>query len=116
MSNRFLRFGQGRISGYVSAFLGVMSFLTVLCFLYPSYLTTTELRSVYDPDQIRLALRTGICVSLAFGLLTFAMGRRKRMGAVGILFTLAALALGGWNVHAAPVEPRAVSVGLDWLL
>jgi len=116
MSNRFLQVGQGRISGYVSAFLGVMSFLTVLCFLYPSYLTTAELRSVYDPDEIRLLLRIGICVSLAFGLLTFMLNRRKRMGAVGILFTLGALALGGWNVHGTEVTPREVSVGLDWLL
>jgi sterol desaturase/sphingolipid hydroxylase (fatty acid hydroxylase superfamily) len=116
MSNRFLRVGQGRISGYASAFLGVMSFLTVLCFRYPSYLTTAELRSVYDPDQIRLLLRIGICVSLGFGLATFALGRRKRMGAIGVLFTLAALALGAWNVHGSPVEPREVSLGLDWLL
>jgi len=116
MSNRFLQVGQGRISGYLSAFLGVMSFLTVMCFLYPSYLTTAELRSVYDPNQIRLILRVGICVSLGFGLLTFALNRRKRMGAVGILFTLGALALGGWNVHGSEVTPREVSVGLDWLL
>jgi lathosterol oxidase len=116
MSNRFLRIGQGRISGYASAFLGVMSFLTVLCFRYPSYLTTTDLRSVYDPGEIRLLLRIGICVSLGFGLATFALGRRKRMGAVGVLFTLAALALGAWNVHGEPVEPREVSLGLDWLL
>jgi len=116
MSNRFLQVGQGRISGYLSAFLGVMSFLTVMCFLYPSYLTTAELRSVYDPNQIRLILRVGICVSLGFGLLTFALNRRKRMGAVGILFTLGALALGGWNVHGSEVTPREISVGLDWLL
>ena len=99
MSNRFLQVGQGRISGYLSAFLGVMSFLTVMCFLYPSYLTTAELRSVYDPNQIRLILRVGICVSLGFGL-----------------FTLGALALGGWSVHGSEVTPREISVGLDWLL
>lgn len=116
MSNRFLRVGQGRISGYVSAFLGVMSFLTVLCFLFPTYLTTAELRSVYDPDQIRLVLRIGVCVSLGFALVTFVLGRHKRMGAIGVLFTLAALALGGWNVHAVPVGPRKLSLGLDWLL
>jgi lathosterol oxidase len=116
MSNRFLRVGDGRISGYVSAFLGVMSFLTVLCFMYPSYLTTTELRAVYDPNQVRLVLRVGICVSLVFGFLTFVLDRKKRMGAAGILFTFAALALGGWNVQGGPVTPREVSVGLDWLL
>jgi sterol desaturase/sphingolipid hydroxylase (fatty acid hydroxylase superfamily) len=116
MSNRFLRVGQGRISGYLSAFLGVMSFLTVLCFLYPSVLTTPDLRSMYNPDDIRVLLRIGICVSLGFGLITFAIDLRKRMGAVGILFTLAALALGGWNVHGEPVQPREVAIGLDWLL
>ncbi len=116
MSQAFLRIGQGRISGYVSAFLGVMSFLTVLCFLFPSWLTTAELREVYDPDQIRVVLRIGMCVSLAFGLVTFALDRRKRMGAVGLCFTFAALALGGWDVQGGPVDARAVSVGLDWLL
>jgi len=116
MSARFFRVGQGRISGYASVLLGAMSVATVLCFLYPSLLTTTELRSVYDPDQIRLALRAAICVSLGFGLTTFALNREKRRGAVGILLTLSALALGGWNVHGAPVRARQLSLGLDWLL
>lgn len=116
MSARSFRMGEGRISGYTSVLLGAMSVATVLCFLYPSLLTTTELRSVYDPDQIRLLLRAAICVSLGFGLVTFGLNRKKRMGAVGILLTLAALALGGWNVHGAPVQGRELSLGLDWLL
>jgi sterol desaturase/sphingolipid hydroxylase (fatty acid hydroxylase superfamily) len=110
------RIGQGRISGFASLFLGAMSFATVLCFLFPAELTTKELRSVYDPDQIRLALRAGICVSLGFGLLTFALNRKKQLGALGCLFTFAALALGGWNVRGAPVQGRPLSLGLDWLL
>jgi len=112
----FFRIGQGRISGFVSVALGAMSLGTVLCFLFPSWLTTPELRAVYDPEQIRWLLRAGICVSLGFGALTFVLKRKKRLGALGILLTAAALALGGWNVHGAPVPRRELSLGLDWLL
>ena len=110
------RIGQGRISGFVCVSLGLLSLGTVLCFLFPSWLTTPELRQVYDPERIRLLLRAGICVSLAFGALTFVLNRKKELGAVGILLTAAALALGGWNVHGAPVPPHELSLGLDWLV
>jgi len=116
MSQRFLRIGQGRISGYLSSGLGAMSLLAVLCFLYPSWLTTAELRSVYDVDQLRLLLRLGLCAALALGALTFALGRQRGLGALGILLALGALALGGWNVQGRTVEPHSVAVGLDWLL
>ena len=33
------RLGEGRISGYLSVTLGVLSLLAVLAYLYPSYLT-----------------------------------------------------------------------------
>jgi len=116
MSQRFLRIGQGRISGYTSAGLGAMSLLAVLCFRYPSWLTTAELRSVYDVDQLRLLLRLGICTALALGVLPFALGRCRRLGAAGILLALAALALGGWNAQAGAVEAQSLALGLDWLL
>ena len=71
---------------------------------------------MYDPAQIRLVLRIAICVSLAFGGLTFALGRERRMGALGVLLAVLALALGAWNVQGRPTEARALALGLDWLL
>ncbi|HTO69174.1 MAG TPA: sterol desaturase family protein [Myxococcota bacterium] len=112
----FFRLGQGRISGFLSVSFGALSVGTVLCFLFPSWLTTPELRKVYDPEEIRLLLRAGICVSLAFGALTFVLNRKKKLGAIGILLTFAALSLGGWNVRGAPVPQRELSLGLDWLV
>ena len=41
-----VKFGEGQISGYISVFLGILSFLAVLCFKYPEWLTTPEFREV----------------------------------------------------------------------
>lgn len=116
MSSRFFAVGQGRISGYASLFLGVMSFLAVLCWRYPEQLTTPELRNVYDPEVLRVVLMVSMWASLGFACVTFVLNRRKRMGAIGMLFTLAAFALGGYTLPAGPVDPRKVSLGLDWAL
>jgi sterol desaturase/sphingolipid hydroxylase (fatty acid hydroxylase superfamily) len=116
MSSRFFRLGDGRISGYVSAGLGALSLLAVLCYRYPSYLTTRELREVYDPELLRLVLAVAMWSSLGFGVLTFVLAARKRLGAVGVLCTLVAFALGGYGIEAGPVAARPVSLGLDWFV
>jgi sterol desaturase/sphingolipid hydroxylase (fatty acid hydroxylase superfamily) len=113
---RYFRIGDGRISGYLSCFLGVMSWLAVLCFRHPALLTTPDLREVYDPAVMRLVLAAGMLLSVAFGAFTFVRGRRRRLGATGILFTALAFALGGAGVEIGTVEPRRVFLGLDFLL
>jgi sterol desaturase/sphingolipid hydroxylase (fatty acid hydroxylase superfamily) len=116
MAEKSFRPGDGRISGYISCFLGIMSFLAVLCFQFPSYLTTQDLRNVYDPDTLQLLLKIAMWTALAFGFLTFALGKRKRMGAVGVLFVALAYACGGYTVEKGAVDPKNVSLGLDWML
>jgi len=108
--------GDGRISGYLSVCLGVLSFLGVLCYLFPSYLTTAELRAAYDAEFLQKVLMYGMIFSLLFALLTFILGNKRRMGAVGVLFTTAAFALGGYTVPTGPVESSTLSFGLDWLI
>lgn len=110
------RFGQGEISGYLSCALGVLSFLAVLCYQFPSYLTTTELRAAYDADMLQVVLKFVMYFSLGFGLLTFALGYKKRLGAIGILFTFTALAIGGYSVETVTVKPSKLAFGLDWLI
>ena len=38
------RFGEGKISGWISVLLGALSVLGVLCFHFPDFLTTPQLR------------------------------------------------------------------------
>lgn len=117
MSNRFLTIGSGRISGYVSSALGVLNLLGMLAFKFPTWFTTPEMRAVYDVDVLRVVLQTCLFVSLFFGLLTFVLGRRRRMGSIGIACTLIAVAIGGWAPEPGTLvgDPK-VSVGLDWLV
>lgn len=114
--SRAFRFGEGKISGYASLFLGAMSLLAVLAYLFPSYLTTTELRQVYDAQKLQVVLKYGMYFSLFFGVLTFVLGKYKRMGASGIFLTLISFALGGYTIKVGPVEPKPLSLGIDWLI
>jgi len=69
--DRQFRIGDGKISGYSSIFLGSLSLLAVLAYLYPSHLTTIELRQVYDAAFLQNILKYGMYFSLLFGALTF---------------------------------------------
>ena len=87
----YFRFGEGKISGWTSVTLGSLSVLGVLCFQFPDFLTTPQLRQAYTVDQMRWLLAGGMVFAAAFGVVTFALNRHKLMGAVGITLTLLAL-------------------------
>ena len=110
------RFGEGKISGYFSAFLGVLSLLAVLAYLYPSYLTTTELRQAYDAVFLQKVLKYGMYFSLFFGVLSVLLIKHRKAGYIGIAFTTIAFLIGGYNVPIGDVEPKELSLGIDWLI
>lgn len=110
------RFGEGKISGYFSVFLGALSVLAVLAYLYPSYLTTTELRQAYDAVFLQKVLKYGMYFSLFFGVLSVALRKYKKMGMAGIALTGIAFLIGGYTVPVGAVEPRELSLGFDWLI
>ena len=89
------RFGDGRISGYTSLALGLLSIPAVLCLRFPALLTTPELRPHYDMDFLRLTLALAMGCAATLGLVTFVINRRKRLGAIGICAVLLAMLLGG---------------------
>jgi sterol desaturase/sphingolipid hydroxylase (fatty acid hydroxylase superfamily) len=113
---RQFRIGEGKISGYSSVCLGALSLLAVFAYLFPSYLTTTELRQVYDAQVLQNVLKYGMYFSLFFGALTFILKKFRLMGSVGISLTLIAFALGGWNIEVGEVNPQTLSLGVDWLI
>jgi sterol desaturase/sphingolipid hydroxylase (fatty acid hydroxylase superfamily) len=110
------RLGEGKISGFISVTLGVLSLLAVLAYLYPSYLTTYELRQLYDAESLQGILKYGMYFSLFFGVLTFWFKKYRRMGTIGILLTSIALLLGGYKVPVDAVDNFRLSLGVDWLI
>ncbi|USH05125.1 sterol desaturase family protein [Grimontia kaedaensis] len=115
-TDRAFRLGEGKISGYLSVILGGLSLLAVLAYLFPSYLTTTELRKTYDAESLQHVLKYGMYFSLFFGAMTHLLKRYRRLGCIGILLTLVAFALGGYTLPVGPVEPKELSLGVDWLI
>lgn len=113
---RELRIGEGRISGYLAITLGVLSFLGVLCYRFPAFLTTADLRAAYDADTLQTVLMAGMWFTLFFTVLTFALQKHRVRGAIGSLFTLAAFGLGGYELATGDVEAVPLSLGLDWLI
>ena len=112
------RLGEGRISGYLSLVLGILNLLAVLAYLYPSYLTTTELRQVYDAGQLQTILKYSMYFALFLGTVSFIShrARSRYLGVAGSVCTLVAFALGGYKVPVGAVEPKALSLGVDWLI
>lgn len=88
----------------------------MLCYQYPEYLTTADLRAAYDADFLQIVLKIAMWVSLGFGLLTFALAKNRKLGAIGVLFTVMAFAFGGYSIETGSVEKTTFSLGLDWLI
>lgn len=107
---------KGRISGGIAIFLATLNVLAVLCFHFPEYLTTPELRAVYDVDAMRRVLQ--VSMLLAGSLSAWALLRwgAKRIGFTSISLTLLAVWLGGANVEVGDFDEPMVSFGLDWLV
>jgi sterol desaturase/sphingolipid hydroxylase (fatty acid hydroxylase superfamily) len=111
-----LKFGEGRISGYVSVFLSLLSLFAVLCFKYPEWLTTPEFRDVYTGESMKILLVSAIIASFFFALLSLILSKKKRYAAPGVIIAAAAIVVGGFNVEGRAVSKTSWHLGLDWLL
>lgn len=111
-----VKVGEGIISGYTSIFLGVLSFLGVLCFKYPEWLTTPEFRNVYTGESMKILLTAVIIASLLFAVWSFFRSHQKKWALYGITFCVLAIVLGGFNVTPRAVNIVPLHLGLDWLL
>ncbi|VVM42325.1 hypothetical protein PS862_00502 [Pseudomonas fluorescens] len=114
--NAPFKLGEGRVSGYISATLGLLCLLAVLCFLFPEWLTTAHLRNVYDEQFARTTLLLGLALSFSLGTLNILLNKRKRLGITGVLASGLAVFLGGTNVQINPIGETPYSLGLDWFI
>lgn len=64
-----LNAGLGKISAFISMTLSLLCLFGALCFLFPSVLTTPELRPLYSKhsDLFYFSLMAGIIISAGFG-------------------------------------------------
>lgn len=102
---------------WTAAFLGAMCLLGVLAFHFPEYLTTPQLRQLYEVPQLRALLYAGMVLTLLLAIPALLFSRQR----FHALFALACLLLGwlagGPNVPLAEnfQQPRFY-LSLDWVL
>ena len=111
-----LKIGEGKISGYVSIFLALLSFLAVFCFKFPEILTSPEFRAVYKGEDMEVLLTSVIIASFFFSVLSFILSKKKVYALIGILIIAVTILMGGFNVEARAVGNSKWHLGLDWLL
>lgn len=108
--------GQGTITTALALSLGFLSFLGVLAFLFPEYLTTPELRRAYNVDWCRALLFSGLLVSGMLSLFNIVFNRRRNVNVLAFAFVLVTIALGGAKVPVGDFPDHTPYLGFDWLI
>lgn len=111
-----LKIGEGKISGYLSIFLGVVSLGGVVCFHFPQYFTTADLRAVYPVAVLRYVLLGCLVLAFGFALTSFLLSKKTKLAFTGVLITALSVVLGGSAVEVKDFEQSLFNISLDWLL
>jgi sterol desaturase/sphingolipid hydroxylase (fatty acid hydroxylase superfamily) len=109
-------FGTGWWSGVFSAFCGFLAFGGVLCLHFPQLLTDPELRPHYSLPVIRMLIQGLIVAATLFGVVSSILRKKKVLALAGILFAIAASALGGASVPINESLHDGPAIGFDWFL
>ncbi len=100
----------------ISAGLGVLSLLGVLCFHFPELLTSRDFRAVYSETFARHLLLAGIVAAFVMGTAVIMRGRGRRVALVGVCSAAFAVLLGGASVQFDEIPQTPYSLGLDWFV
>lgn len=110
------RFGEGKISGVVAIFLGLLAVGGVLAMRFPGWLTTPEARPHYPLGLLRGLIAVVILSTFALGTLSVFLSERKTRGLAGIALAALATALGGSRVAVSGGYADTPYLGLDWFI
>jgi len=107
---------MGSVSGYISAFLGILSLFGVACFKFPELLTSEQFRTIYSVELMRSILFWGLVIAFFSGVVSYVLNKSKRLAWVGIISAVLASLLGGSRIEVQAFESSAYSFGLDWFV
>jgi sterol desaturase/sphingolipid hydroxylase (fatty acid hydroxylase superfamily) len=101
---------------HMSAGLGGLALLGVLCFHFPEFLTSRDFRQAYSETFARHLLLVGVIAAFAMGTVSILRNRNRRLALFGVISAACAVLLGGATVQFDPIKASAFSLGLDWFV
>lgn len=107
--------GHGKVSAFLSVSLGILGIFTALCILFPSVLTTPELRPFYTQHYQTLyyTLLGGIVLAAGFGTYS-AILKQNKYGFYGLCFSVVAAILGCGMIKAPTLPTLPYYAGFDY--
>ena len=115
-TNKRLKIGEGKISGYISIFLAILSFGAVVCAYYPEFFTTADFRALYTPQFVKWTLLGVLTVSFGFAITSVLLSKTTKYGFLATLILAVTIILGTGLPETQAIESKTFSLGLDWLL
>jgi sterol desaturase/sphingolipid hydroxylase (fatty acid hydroxylase superfamily) len=100
----------------ISAGLGLMSLVGVICFHFPELLTSQQFRAAYNEQFARTLLLIGLVAAFLTGTVAILRGSDRKVALVGVLSAGLAVILGGATVRFDPIRQTPYSLGLDWFV
>lgn len=104
------------VTGVAALGLAALSLLAVAAFHAPQYLTTPDLRAVYDVAVLRMILLAALVVAGGLALGNLLLGRARWLNGTALALVAVAVALGGHTVPVGDVPPGTPYLGLDWFI
>ncbi|NVJ84841.1 MAG: sterol desaturase family protein [Algoriphagus sp.] len=115
-NNTRIKIGEGKISGYLSIFLGVCSFLFTICLYFPNVLTTSDFRHLYTENFVEVFVFALLILGIGFALTSFILRKKADIALIGLVFISATLFLFYFFPGQTSEVSTLFTIGLDWLV
>ena len=115
-NHKRLEIGEGKISGYLSIFIGACSFLFSVSLFFPEILTTSEFRGFYTEGFLQIFFLSLFFLGLGFALTSFILRKKADIAILGLAFLVGSLILNYLVPERTPGFYSTFSIGLDWLV
>jgi lathosterol oxidase len=97
--------------------LSVLCLLTILCFVFPEYLTTPAIRSNYPIPLIREMMYWALMIATATTIYSALFSQQRKLAFASMAILVACAFLGGSQVHQKPeYDTFIIQIGLDWFV
>ena len=108
--------GKGMTTGVIALALSILVALGVLAFHFPAYLTTPQLRQVYDVEMIRQLMLAAMLIGGGLALANIVFDRARWLSSAAFALIVISALAGGHKVPVQDFADHTPYIGLDWFV